>query len=236
MPGYLVFDLETRIDRALLNASLFRGQGLSDDEALAAHMEELRAKGARGIPSVVFHVPVSLAMASVGADMRLREIRTVAGDESPIAIAEEFWRIINTWSGCLVTFSGRGFDVPVLELQALKYGIAAPSHYGEKFGNRYRFQTDHHLDLYEFLTGHGATHIRGGLDALCRLCGIEGKGDVSGSDVQALYDAGRLEEIHAYCRDDVFKTYLLFLRVQVIRGQLKPQAAQELAAAAIAGR
>lgn len=234
MSGWVIFDVETKIDKALLNASLYRGEGLPDDEALERHRQELVAKHGRDMPSVVFHVPISIAAARVGADHQLREIRSFEGDEREIV--EAFWRMAETWKGCLVTFGGRGFDVPLLELHALKHGIAAAKHFGAKYGPRYRFQTDAHLDLYDFMCAYGATSIRGGLDALLRLCGYDGKGAVSGKDVQKLYEAGRLEEIHAYCRDDVFKTYLLFLRVQVVRGLLSACDLRRLSEEALAAR
>jgi predicted PolB exonuclease-like 3'-5' exonuclease len=226
MNGYVIFDCESRIDKALLNATLYRGEGLSDEDALHRHKEELRAKNGRDMPSVVFHVPISITAAAVGADHRLRELKSFAGGERDLV--EAFWRMAETWKGCLVTFGGRSFDLPLLELHALKHGVSARNHFGAKYGARYRFQTDAHLDLYDFLTGYGASSIRGGLDALLRLCGLEGKGDVSGKDVQELWENGRLEEIHAYCRRDVMSTYLLFLRVQVVRGLLPASVAEQL--------
>ncbi|MDX6480979.1 MAG: 3-5 exonuclease, partial [Gaiellaceae bacterium] len=164
---YVVFDIETRIDKALLNQCLYRGEGLTDDEALVRHQDELRAKSGRDMVSATFHVPISIAAASVGADHRLRELKSFEGDER--AIVEAFWRITETWKGCLVTFGGRGFDLPVLELAALRHMITAKAHFGAKYGNRYRFQTDAHLDLYDFLCAYGATSFRGGLDALSRM-------------------------------------------------------------------
>lgn len=41
------------------------------------------------------------------------------------------------------------------------------------------------------------------LDRLCKLLGLAGKGDVDGSMVWDLVRAGRLNEVAAYCRDDV---------------------------------
>ncbi|HXZ87229.1 MAG TPA: hypothetical protein VEF07_01580, partial [Candidatus Binataceae bacterium] len=38
------------------------------------------------------------------------------------------------------------------------------------------------------------------------------------------YEAGRLDEIHRYCRADVIQTYFLFLRVELLRGRIEPAA------------
>jgi predicted PolB exonuclease-like 3'-5' exonuclease len=44
--------------------------------------------------------------------------------------------------------------------------------------------------------------------------------EVDGSQVQELYEQGRLDEIHRYCRNDVAQTYFLFLRVELMRGRI----------------
>ena len=54
----------------------------------------------------------------------------------------------------------------------------------------------------------------------CRTIGLPGKGKIDGSQVQELWEAGRLAEIHEYCRRDVIQTYYLFLRVELVRGRL----------------
>ena len=53
----------------------------------------------------------------------------------------------------------------------------------------------------------------------------------AGADVQGLWEAGRAAEIHAYCRQDVIRTYFLFLRVEQLRGRLTPERVQEIEAA-----
>jgi len=43
---------------------------------------------------------------------------------------------------------------------------------------------------------------------------------VDGAGVQALWEGGRLADIHAYCRRDVIQTYFLFLRFELMRGRI----------------
>ena len=230
--SYAIFDIETRVDKQLLADALY--PGADPEDAYRVHVEELLEKGWSDFVAIPFHVPVSIAIAAVGGDHRLQRVQTLEGGETEIVA--KFWESAERFlsrGGCLVSFNGRGFDLPVLELQALRYGLAARTYHGTKFGARYRFQTDSHLDLHDYLTGYGAARLRGGLNVLCRLIGAGGKGDVAGADVQGLWEDGRLDEIHAYCRDDVRRTYLLFLRVQVIRGILYASDAEKLAAEAI---
>jgi 3'-5' exonuclease len=132
----------------------------------------------------------------------------------------EFWDRVERFKGCLVSFNGRQFDLPVLELGALRYGCAVPSYFGEDATIRRRYQLGKHLDLYEFITNFGAYRVRGGFDLLLRTIGMPGKGSIDGSQVQELWQAGRLAEIHEYCRRDVIQTYYLFLRIELVRGSV----------------
>ena len=65
----------------------------------------------------------------------MRSVESLALDGySEEALAREFWARAERFAGCLVTFNGRRFDFPVLELAALRYGIAAPAHFAEGAG------------------------------------------------------------------------------------------------------
>jgi hypothetical protein len=100
----------------------------------------------------------------------------------------------------------------------LRYRCSAGRYFGERNGLRARF--GRHFDLYDFLTNHGATRLRGGLNLLSRLLGLPGKGDVSGADVQRLWEEGRFDVVHRYCARDVVQTYFLLVHVEHLRGRL----------------
>jgi predicted PolB exonuclease-like 3'-5' exonuclease len=50
--------------------------------------------------------------------------------------------------------------------------------------------------------------------------------------VEYLHRQGRQKEINQYCMTDVLQTYLLFLRVELMRGKLEKDAYQAVIAAA----
>jgi predicted PolB exonuclease-like 3'-5' exonuclease len=77
-----------------------------------------------------------------------------------------------------------------------------------------------HFDLHEWLTNSGATRFNGGLSLAASLIGKPGKLDVAGHMVQDLWDTGRRQEIHDYCRGDVLDTYFIYLRSRVVAGVL----------------
>jgi 3'-5' exonuclease len=129
-----------------------------------------------------------------------------------------FWERLERFDGTLVSFNGRRFDLPVLEIAALRHGCVIPRYFGD--GYRDRHADERHYDLYDFLTNRGAYGVRGGFDLLAQLIGLPGKGAVDGAQVQGLWEAGRLADIEAYCRRDVIQTYFLFLRLELIRGRI----------------
>lgn len=120
----------------------------------------------------------------------------------------------------LVTFAGRGFDVPVIAARALHYGIPLDRLYRrgrhEDLRNRY---DDAHLDLMEELSERGASP-RPRLDAVARLIGFPGKTGVSGGDVARLVAEGRIEEVATYCLEDLVTEAAVFLRWKRLTGEL----------------
>ena len=221
---FAVFDIETRVDKRLLNQALCAGEGLSDEDAFQKFREGLRARrGGSDFFPLSLHIPISIAIGDVGADRVLRSVESLAlSDYSEEALAREFWARAERFPGCLVTFNGRRFDFPVLELAALRYGIAAPAHFAEGANSpRARYTSERHLDLFDYLTNFGASGgMRGGMDLLLKMIGLPGKMEIDGAQVQELYEQGRLDEIHRYCRSDVVQTYFLFLRVELMRGRI----------------
>jgi 3'-5' exonuclease len=216
---FAIFDIETRIDKVLLNRVFFAGQELTEDEAYRRYRHDLCARGA-DFPPLTLHVPISIAIGT-GADHVLQAVESLAlADYSEDNLVREFWTRAECFPGCLVSFNGRGFDLPVLELAALRCGISAPSYFGREDSPRSRHSPERHLDLYDYLTNYGASRLHGGMDLLLKMLGLPGKREMNGAMVQEYFEAGRLDEIHRYCRGDVIQTYFLFLRIELMRGRI----------------
>jgi hypothetical protein len=231
----LVFDMETRVDKALLRTVCYRGQTLSDDEAYERMRDELSRAGGSDFFPLTFHVPVSIALGRAGEDHVLHGVEVLGADAlGEAGLVRAFWARLEAFDGLLVSFNGRAFDLPVLELQALRHGCSAPRYCAERNGLRGRF--GRHCDLHDWLTNGGAVRLRGGLDLAAKLVGLPGKGEVSGGDVQVLWERGRWEHIHRYCRDDVLQTYFVFLRIEHLRGRLSAEQLAHVEAATHAYR
>ncbi len=218
---YAIFDIETRIDKALVKSVRAPGEDISERQAYERLRAERVAETRSDFLPVSFHVPVSIAVGIVNSDVVLANVESLCADDySEEGIVRDFWERVERFNGTLVSFNGRNFDLPVLELQAFKYGCRAPRYFNQRFGHRYRYSEEGHYDLYEFINNYGVHRLHGGFDLLCKLIGLRGKGDIDGSRVQEFWEAGRLAEIHDYCRQDVIQTYFVLLRVELMRGRI----------------
>lgn len=235
-PAYLIFDTEAIADGDLISKIRYPKENLSADAAIARYRAELVAERGDGkdfIPHT-FMLPISVAIGKVDAQFRLLDLTVLDSPAyRPHVITKKFWQ---GWSHygrpTLVTFNGRGYDIPLLELAAFRYGISLPAWFnynGKSFDQaRNRYNMASHLDLHDVISNFGAVRMIGGLNLLANLIGKPGKSGVDGSQVQDMYIAGKVQEINDYCRCDVLDTYFMFLRMQVLTGQLKLEDEQKL--------
>lgn len=232
--AYLIFDIEAIADGDLVSRIRYPGESLGAAEALARYRAELLAENGKDILPTTFMLPVSVAIAKVDADFRLMDLVTLdAPLYRPQVIARLFWQGWNHYGRpTLVSFNGRGYDLPVLELAAFRYGYAVPAWFNVEARSfeqaRNRYNSDAHLDLYDLLSNFGAGRLVGGLNLLANLIGKPGKTGVDGSQVQDMYDRGEAAAVNDYCRCDVLDTYFVFLRTRVLLGKLTLEREQEL--------
>ena len=222
--SHLIFDVESVADGDLVSSVRYPGQSLSAAAAIATYQDELmESRGTTFIPHT-FQIPVSVVIAKVARDLILIDIVSLDEPEfRPHVITENFWRGWELYKyPQWVTFNGRTFDVPLMELAAFRFGIPLPKWFqsdGYKTP-RNRYNTDAHLDLQDVLMNFGAARCNGGLNLIAQLLGKPGKIDLRGDQVQQQYDDGNLQAISDYCRCDVLDTYFVFLRTQLLMGKL----------------
>ena len=221
---YLVFDIESVPDGKLISKVRYPNDDIDEKIAISRYQNEIyeSTDGMSNFIPVTFQYPVALCIAKVDESFRIREI--VALDEPEFRASEitrQFWFGIEAYyrNAILVTFNGRGFDIPLMELMAYRYGISAKRHFTDKFGARYRHGAKH-IDLQEFLSNYSAIKINGGLNLLSKVIGKPGKMETKGSEVYDLYLKNRTRDINDYCIHDVLDTYFVFLRTRVMIGEL----------------
>lgn len=218
---YLVYDIESIVDKNLVNRILYAHEGLTDEAAYQRHLEEQIKNTGKSFPNAIFHMPVALAVVALGADYSIQKIGLLGHEEkTSLSITQHFWDIYNNNQATLVDFNGSGYDMRLMELWAFREGISISPQHFQKFGARYRFSEDRHLDLQDSLNNNGAIRYMGGLDLLAKLLGKPGKLETKGEMVQQMHDEGKMFEIEDYCLGDTLDTYFVFLRWMVVQGKL----------------
>lgn len=181
------------------------------------------------VPPAPYHQIVVLGAALLDKFSRLRRIWIVGEDKGEgdsefavlaalVAFLNE--KLVKRTPLSIVTFNGRGFDLPVIVARSLRHGLAFPWYYQRK-DPRHRYSYQGHLDLMDFLVDHGAGKFYS-LDIAARLIGLPGKTEGHGSEVAGMIARGELEQVRTYCLQDVAQTAALFLRTQLLRGELAP--------------
>ena len=226
-----VFDIETVPDTdAVPNLTGFT------EPDVTARREELEryhleiTDGRNPFPRQPFHKVVAISFLEAEIERvdgrefyLLRELRSGGqADFDEHKLLQGFFRHFERVRPRLVSFNGRGFDLPVLKYRAMAHGVQAPalhdkSNKWENYGSRYA--ADWHCDLIEVLSDYGAS-ARVKLNEVCSVMGFPGKFGVDGSKVAGMVDEGRVGEVRDYCETDVLNTYLVYLRWQLHTGAL----------------
>jgi predicted PolB exonuclease-like 3'-5' exonuclease len=224
-PAFLIIDTESVPDGRLLSRVKYADENLTPEEAVRRAQAEARDRSLTGsdfVP-VSFHYPVAVCILRAGSDLSLQAVTCLdAPSFRPRKIVEAFWAGIAAYKEKykervkLVTFNGRSFDFPLLELAAYRYGCPARDYF---LSSRNRFGGGH-IDVMDWLTNFGALRLAGGLDLLSKLLGLPGKMDVSGDQVYALHCDGQDQAINEYCMFDTLDTYFVFLRTRVMTGEI----------------
>jgi predicted PolB exonuclease-like 3'-5' exonuclease len=224
-PAFLIFDTESVPDGKLLARTKYPGEKLSPEAAVArAQAEALEYTHNRSdfVP-VAFQYPVAVCVLRVDAAYNLQAVKCLDAPQfRPRKIVEDFWNGLAAYKEKykekirLVTYNGRGFDLPLLELAAFRYGCAARDYFQS---SRNRFGGGH-FDIMDWFCNYGALRLQGGLNLLSKLLGKPGKMDVTGHAVYQMHLDGKAQEINDYCMWDTFDTYFVFLRTRVLAGEL----------------
>jgi predicted PolB exonuclease-like 3'-5' exonuclease len=201
-PTYLVLDIETIPDRDLFTPPEPTGPGSAE----------------RPFPPLYACRPIVIGVMWLDAAFAVKRIGTIGESKDEAGMMTDFAEFMGKWRPEVVTWNGRSFDLPVLALRALRFGLDFVWYYRVQ-GYRYRFSEEGHLDLCDVIADHGAAKMTS-LDGAARTIGLPGKDGVDGSQVEGLFHAGQLEALRRYCLSDVAQTAFLFLRFRLVSGEL----------------
>lgn len=224
----LVFDIETSAlppeihDDAQLEYIFREAEKLSDETAREAKRAEIRQMfNLWPFTAQVVCIAMLNANSARGQVLFIAEDYEDEADSGvvefvPCADENElltaFWDVAKHYDE-IVTFNGRGFDVPFLYLRSALLNVPI----SKKNWLGYRYAVEPHCDLAEQFTFYGVSGREGAarkfnLDFYCKAFGIESPKShgVTGLDVNTLMTAGKYREIAEYCLRDVKATVLLY--------------------------
>ena len=189
--SYLVFDVEAVADGDLISKIRYPKDRPSPAEAIARYRQELVAERGDGKDFIpyTFMLPISVAVAKLDPAFQLLDLTVLdAPAYRPHVITKRFWQGWTHYGRpTLVTFNGRGYDLPVLELAAFRYGYSLPQWFNvhdKSFEHsRYRYNIEAHIDLMDLFSNFGASRMVGGLNLLANLLGKPGKTGIDGSQI-----------------------------------------------------
>jgi len=172
----------------------------------------------RTFPPIFACKPVVIGVMWLDENLVCKKTGTIGEGKDEGGMLADFAEFVAKWKPTIVSWNGRGFDLPVLMLRSLRYGVSAPWYYQNR-DYRYRYSSEGHLDLCDVLADYGATRMTS-LHGAARLIGLPGKDGVDGSQVEAMYRTGQIEALRGYCLSDVAQTAFLFLRYRLLCGLL----------------
>ncbi|MFP5440895.1 MAG: 3'-5' exonuclease [Gammaproteobacteria bacterium] len=223
-----VFDIETIPDVAG-GQRVFGLEGLSEKDTVTA-MENLRRQE-NGTEFLRLHLHRIVAISAVlrtGNTFKVWSLGEEGSSEKELI--ERFFAGIEKYTPTLVSWNGGGFDLPVLHYRAMLHGVTAARYWDQgendrdfKYNNYISRYHPRHTDLMDVLAmyqGRGTVP----LDQMASLLGFPGKMGMHGSKVYEAFVAGDIRGIRNYCETDVLNTYLVFLRFELMRGNLTPDA------------
>jgi hypothetical protein len=220
-----VFDIETIPDTESGRRIYRTDPSLAEKDVAELMFCKRREK--TGHDFIAHHLQKVVALSVVFQHKGKLQVFTVGDEQSDEkTILTRFFQGIEKYSPMLVSWNGGGFDLPVLHYRALKHGITA-ARYWEKGDNDAQFKWNNylsryhyrHLDLMDVIAGF-TPRANAPLDEIAAMCGFPGKMGINGGDVFSLYQAGALKDIRNYCETDVLNTYLVYLRFELMRGNL----------------
>ncbi|PIT92102.1 MAG: hypothetical protein COU08_04595 [Candidatus Harrisonbacteria bacterium CG10_big_fil_rev_8_21_14_0_10_42_17] len=137
------------------------------------------------------------------------KIRYRVKDE--VGILEEFWRIAGEYE-VFITFNGRGFDAPFMNVRSAIHNIKPTKNLLTNRYLQYQPYDAQHIDLQDQLTFYGAMRKKGALHVWARAFGIKSPKEdgVSGDDVTRLFNEKKYLDIARYNARDLWATKELF--------------------------
>ncbi|UCE89423.1 MAG: 3'-5' exonuclease [Pseudomonadota bacterium] len=226
-----VFDIET-IPDVESGRRLYGLRDLDDKEVANVMFNKRRQETGGEFLRLHLHRIVAISVVLRSRDrLSIWSLGNPASGEAELI--ERFYSGIEKYTPTIVSWNGKGFDLPVLHYRTLLHGIQAQRYWemGEddqsfrwnNYLSRFHWR---HTDLMDVLAGF-EMRATAPLDEIATLLGFPGKMGMSGAHVWDAWLAGDIAGIRNYCETDVLNTFLVYLRFELMRGRLTQEQCNE---------
>ncbi|MDA8361470.1 MAG: 3'-5' exonuclease [Gammaproteobacteria bacterium] len=220
----LVFDIETVPD-VEAGRRLYALPGLADSDVAKIMFHRRREESGGEFLRHYLHRVVAISVLLRRADS-VKVWSLGEEDAGEADILQRFFEGIERFQPTLVSWNGSGFDLPVLHYRALRHGLDChrywetgdgdPAFRWNNYLSRYH---QRHTDIMDVLSGY-QSRAAAPLDEIALFLGFPGKQGAHGREVWARFQEGDVRGIRDYCETDVLNTYLVYLRLERMRGHL----------------
>ena len=227
----LTFDIETVPDERA-GKQLYELDGINHEEVAKAMLASRRLK----VPDADFlplhmHRIVAISVA-LRWDEEKFSVTSLGVDDSndkeenpdEKKIIEHFFRGIEKHTPILVSWNGNSFDLPVIQYRAMVHSIPSRIYWDTgKFSNDFRYNNymnryhERHVDIMDLLA-RNQLRAAAALHEIAVLLGFPGKMGLDNKRILETFLKGKVKKIRNYCEIDVLNTYLVYRRLQFVRG------------------
>lgn len=218
-----VFDLETIPDYDLIR-ELLQDKNSSHEELINRAAIEINHGKSDFMPPMLHRIVawVGLWIDSVGNPVQQA---SWSGHDEAEGLKQLFDTLLTYKDFGVVHHNGKSFDLPVLTYRSMKYMIQMPRRLHHR-DIRYRYSNEN-IDLMDEFSNYGASSYPK-LKQLGYLIGIPFKQTAEGNLVHSLFEQKKLKEIEHYCLEDVISTYIIWIHLQFVSGEMNEETFQNL--------
>jgi len=226
----LVFDIETVPDT--VNGAKILGLRDLDDKDIIKAMEhtQFQKTGTMFQPLHLHKIVAISVLYKNNEKISLLSLGEI--DSKECDLLRLFFSAIDKYQPQLVSWNGRGFDLPVIHYRSLLHGVSSIKYWDRgdddkefKWNNYHNRYHDRNLDLMDVLAAYRKPAP---LSDVAQLVGAPGKYGIDGSKVTEYYLKNEIKIIRDYCETDVLNTYLVFLKFQMIANNISKNEYDEL--------
>lgn len=219
----LVFDIETLTD--LKAGAHLHHLDLPDDD-LEQALTKLRRQEA-GIDFQRLPLHEIVCISGLWIDENGLRLFSLSQEQfSEAELLQKFLSVFDKKHPTLVSWNGSQFDLPVILFRAMYHGLSAPGLFDQgeldtqKRFNNYQNRYHHrHIDLMDVMAMFNGRNFQKLDDVACVL-GFPGKRGKSGYHVPEYVHQQEWLKLTSYCEGDVLNTWLIYLRWQLLKGQV----------------